>query len=79
MGSDFLFATPSTLSGVARTLDLCGHFDEYNDSPNGEIADWFASLADWRSVGAALVSAINDVVEPPMNEQTGSAEKSLSI
>lgn len=80
MGSDFLFAMPSRLSGVARTLDLCGQFDEYNDSPNGEIADWLALLADWRTVGDSLVSAVSSVVDTrQQNEQAGSTEKSLSL
>ena len=62
MRSDFLFATPSFLSGVARSLDLVGQFDEYNDSPNGAIADWFALLADWRVVGSDLTLAMDNVI-----------------
>ena len=30
--SNYLFATPSFLSGAARTLDLWGTFDGYNES-----------------------------------------------
>ena len=77
MGSDFLFAMPSMVSGLARTLDLGGTFDEYNDSPNGDIADWLASLADWRSIGAFLASAMNDVGETPRNDEAGIAEQSV--
>ncbi|MBM2813033.1 MAG: hypothetical protein HW416_3792 [Chloroflexi bacterium] len=55
MGSDFLFAQPSWLSGAARTLDVAGHFDEYNESPTGAIADAKALFSDWRIVGDSLV------------------------
>jgi hypothetical protein len=58
MESDFLFAQPSWLSGVARTLDLTGQFDEYNESPNGDIADAKALFWDWRVVGHSLFGAV---------------------
>ena len=59
--ADFLFARPSFLSGVARTLDLFGQFDEYNQSTTGEIADARAMYSDWRAVGEELHSAyLND-------------------
>jgi hypothetical protein len=55
---DFLFAAPSWLSGIARTLDLAGQFDEYNDSPNEDIADARAMFCDWRVVGDTIVEAL---------------------
>ena len=58
MGSDFLFAQPSWLSGAARTLDVAGQFDEYNESPTGAIADAKALFSDWRIVGDSLVDAM---------------------
>lgn len=58
MRPDFLFATPSWLSGAARTLDLTGQFDDYNDSPTVEMADAKALFVDWRIVGESLVSAL---------------------
>ena len=58
MGSDFLFAMPSALSGVSRTLDLGGTFDSYNESANGLAADTKALVADWQAVGELLVRAI---------------------
>jgi hypothetical protein len=51
---DFLFSQPSYLSGVSRTLDLWGQFDDYNTSPNGDIADARAIFADWLMVGEEL-------------------------
>ncbi len=59
MGSDLLFAQPSWLSGLARTLDVAGQFDEYNESPNGEVANARAWLSDWRTVGQFLADAMN--------------------
>ena len=57
MGSDFLFASPSWLSGVARTLDLTGQFDEYNTSRDDSHADARAHFLDWQAVGDFLVDA----------------------
>ena len=58
MRPDFLFATPSWLSGASRILDLAGQFDEYNESHNGEIADARALFCDWRIVGESLLDAM---------------------
>ena len=58
MDSDFLFAMPSTLSGVSRTLDLGGTFDSYNESANSLEADTKALFADWQAVGDSFVRAI---------------------
>jgi hypothetical protein len=57
MGSDFLFAVPSFMSGLARTLDLGGIFTSYNDSANGEAADKRALSSDWKIVGDDLIEA----------------------
>jgi len=57
MDSDFLFARPSWLSGVARTLDLWGLYEEFNDSPTPEIADYRGLLCDWCMVGCDIVEA----------------------
>ena len=58
MGSDFLFAMPSLLSGVARTLDLGSTFDSYNASKTPEEADRRALVADWKSTGQDLDRAM---------------------
>lgn len=62
MGPDILFAMPSTLSGVARSLDLGATFDGYNDSPSDAIADARALRADWAAVGFAIREAINKFI-----------------
>lgn len=58
MHTNFLFAMPSWLSGAARTLDLGGVFDEYNDSPTPDQADAWALWHDWRAVGESLWDAM---------------------
>ena len=62
MRTDYLFATPSFLSGVARLLDLSGRFDVYNDSVDPSIADARAIYSDWRMVGQDLAGAMTTVV-----------------
>ena len=54
---------PSTLSGVARTLDLDGTFDSYNESKDEANADAKALYSDWRAVGQSLVEAAETVAE----------------
>ncbi len=63
MGSDFLFAQPSLASGVARTLDLWGLYEEFNDSPTPEIADARGLFSDWSIVGEAISEA-EDAYQP---------------
>jgi hypothetical protein len=58
MGSDFLFAMPSLLSGLARTIDLGSTFDSYNVSRTPEEADRRALVADWKSTGQDLEKAM---------------------
>ena len=58
MRTDFLLAMPSWLSGAARSLDLAGQFDEYNQSSNEDIADTTALWSDWRAVGESFLGAM---------------------
>lgn len=58
MRTDFLFAMPSWLSGAARSLDLAGQFDEYNESSTEHAADAKALFSDWRVVGESLAEAM---------------------
>lgn len=46
------------MSGAARVIDLGGHFDEYNESANGAVADTKAFFSDWRVIGESLVTAM---------------------
>lgn len=52
---------PSWLSGVARSLDVAGQFDEFNESPNEAAADAKALFGDWRTVGESLVQAMKAI------------------
>ena len=59
--TDYLFATPSFLSGVARLFDLSGRSGVYNDSDDEALADARAIYSDWRMVGQDLVGAMTVV------------------
>jgi hypothetical protein len=61
MRSDFLFARPSFLDGFARTADLGGSLNTYNQSRTPGEADARAIWHDWRAVGYDLVTALNRV------------------
>jgi len=70
MDSDHLFARPSWLSGVARTLDLWGLYEEFNDSLTPEIADYRGLLSDWCMVARDIREAQRMVqAETSENEQ----------
>ena len=60
---------PSWLSGAARSLDLAGQFDEYNDSATTEAADARALFCDWRIVGESLVNAMKAFQSEPPQAQ----------
>jgi hypothetical protein len=66
----FLFAPPSFLTGVARTLDLGAtlQFCSYYVSSGPKEADERALHSDWRAVGHDLSEAIErfetSVLEP---------------
>lgn len=62
MSSDFLFARPSFLSGIARVLDLWGRFDRYNESRTPEEADVTALVSDWIIIGRDLEEAFRKVL-----------------
>jgi len=55
--TDYLFATPTFLSGVARVFDLGCQFDSYNVSPDPEEADARAIFSDWLAVGMDIARA----------------------
>lgn len=61
MSTDFLFSMPSALFGAARTLDLAGQFDCYNESATPQEADARALLADVVVVAADLKKALEAV------------------
>lgn len=54
-----LFAMPSMLSGLARTLDIGGTLDSYNESPTPSVADARAIASDFAVVGEDLRESVN--------------------
>jgi len=56
--SDFLVATPSLASGVARLVDFGCAFDAYNHSATPQEADFRATLSDWINAGFDIAEAI---------------------
>ncbi|MBW1999258.1 MAG: hypothetical protein JRJ29_15025 [Deltaproteobacteria bacterium] len=61
---DFLFARPSFLGGMAKVLDLAGTLNEYNYSPNENLADARALHLDWEAVRLDLMTAIEKYKSP---------------
>jgi len=57
--TDFLFAQPGFLFGLARLFDFSGAFDRYNASRTENEADARATLADWHLTGADLCFALD--------------------
>ncbi len=53
-----LYATPSFLEGVARSIDIGDTLTEYNGSESGTEADTRALRSDWKAVGDDLRQAI---------------------
>jgi hypothetical protein len=55
--TSFLFASPSFLEGLARTIDLGSTLDEYNQSVTPEQADLIAIRNDWEMIGEDIFIA----------------------
>jgi len=60
---DYLFARPSFLEGIARTLDMHATLQEYNKSLTPEQADAWALFEDFAAVGMDIRRAM-DSLEP---------------
>jgi len=65
--SGFLYADPSFLSGVSRTLDLFGTYDAYNISRTPSEADTCALAADWIVTGQDIQDAMDTLI--PQQEE----------
>ncbi|MCL2758801.1 MAG: hypothetical protein FWD22_01145 [Treponema sp.] len=48
--TDFLYARPSVVEGIARNVDLFGVLNTYNASQNGNEADQKARLNDVKTL-----------------------------
>ncbi len=69
--SDFLFARPSLTEGMSRVLDLGDTLTEYNRSPSGEQADYYALFADWRAVGQDIIDATHQYQKKALGARPG--------
>lgn len=58
--TDFLFATPSFVGGMASAIDLGATLVSYNEAPTPEDADALAIEADWRVTENDFIDAVND-------------------
>jgi hypothetical protein len=56
--SDFLFARPSFITGIARLFDFAGTLNSYNISPSEQIADARALHQDWKAIGDDMRAAL---------------------
>jgi len=61
--SQFLFARPSFIEGVARVVDLGGTLQIYNGSITPKEADARALVADWLAVGEDIHAAMSEYAE----------------
>lgn len=57
--SDFLFATPTFISGMGAVIDLGGTMARFNESTSPEEADYLAIANDWAMVGRDMRYAMN--------------------
>ena len=55
-----LFAQPSFLEGLARSLDLGDTLTEYNRSESGHAADRRALRSDWDAIGRDMRNAMEE-------------------
>ena len=58
--TDFLFAQPSFLGGMASTLDIGATLTVYNESRSPAEADAKALASDWHMVGEDIKGALSD-------------------
>jgi len=60
--TDYLYARPSFLEGMGRTIDLFGVLNRYNTSQNSAEADRIALTNDWLAVYKDLRKAYVDTL-----------------
>ena len=65
--TDYLYARPSFLAGVASLLDIFGVFTSYNISPSPDVADSRAIYSDWKVIGSDIKQAVFEVEQADSN------------
>ena len=58
ISTDYLFARPSFIEGVARIMDIGGTLNEYNYASDGQEADAIAIWSDWAVIGQDMYKAM---------------------
>ena len=61
MGTDFLFARPGAVYGIARLIDLWARLDRYNVSRTPDEADARALASDWDMIRADIWAALEQL------------------
>lgn len=61
--SDFLFSTPTFLSGFGSVMNLFGSYYGYNTSENGEQADKKALEADMHTIAYDFDDVIKKIAD----------------
>ena len=56
--SDFLFTTPSFLSGAGTVINIAGNYYQFNESETDQEADNRAITSDFNMVGQDLLDVI---------------------
>ncbi len=59
--TDFLFSTPTFLSGAGTVINLAGNYYDFNASDSGSEADALALSNDFRMVGQDLADVLEVV------------------
>ena len=76
MQSDFLFAQPRALFGVARLLAIFSAFSVYNVSASPAEADARALWSDWYVTGRDLMAA-GSAIEAERTKESDAAQGKL--
>ena len=69
--SEFLFARPSFLEGLARIGDFTKRLSEYNSMPTPAQADRIALAADWNATGNHIREAMLKVRDEILASRAG--------
>ena len=67
--SDFLFATPKIIDGIASVVDLFGVYTMYNDSATPEEADFRAYIADVQAMQKDM-DAVTYILDTECQKET---------
>jgi len=65
-----LYATPSFLEGIARSIDIGDTLTEYNGSESGAAADLRALRSDWIAIGNDLRQAMSQFEQDNVKQLT---------